>query len=178
MKIGRYIVLLSILFGTVGCDQVTKSVAREHLQGQETLSYLGDTLRLVYMENHGAFLGMGSSLPGYARTLIFVVFTTIFLAVILVWLLRTSHVSKLAILASSLIVGGGIGNLIDRIIYNGGVTDFLNIGIGSLRTGIFNVADVWIMAGFFLMVVTPEFREQWRKPSEDEPEASAVGESS
>jgi len=58
-----------------------------------------------------------------------------------------------------LIVGGGLGNLIDRLFFGGKVTDFVSMGIGPLRTGIFNVADVAIMfgsLGMFLLMMLPE----------------------
>jgi signal peptidase II len=53
----------------------------------------------------------------------------------------------------ALVAGGGISNLIDRLLYNGRVTDFLNVGIGGVRTGIFNVADMAIMAGALLLLL-------------------------
>jgi len=62
----------------------------------------------------------------------------------------------LSILALSLIFSGGLSNFYDRIANNGAVVDFLNIGIGSLRTGIFNVADIAIMLGVLLLVCTRE----------------------
>jgi signal peptidase II len=55
------------------------------------------------------------------------------------------------VLAVSLVFAGGVGNLIDRIIHNGFVVDFINIGIGPIRTGIFNVADVAVMGGSILL---------------------------
>ncbi|MBA2663551.1 MAG: signal peptidase II [Bradymonadaceae bacterium] len=167
MKLGKTMMLMFVLLGSVGCDQVTKVVAREHLDGRATLSYLGDTFRLTYVENHGAFLGMGSTLPESVRTLIFVGLVSLSLAVFLFWVLRTSLLSTTTVVASGLLIGGGIGNLIDRVLFNGGVTDFLNIGIGTLRTGIFNVADVWIMAGLFLIVLSPELRQGLRAPPEE-----------
>lgn len=60
--------------------------------------------------------------------------------------------SSFAVASSALIIGGGLSNLIDRIINQGAVIDFMNIGVGSLRTGIFNVADVAIMVGMFIFV--------------------------
>ncbi|QDG52546.1 signal peptidase II [Persicimonas caeni] len=163
MKLGKITIVLFVLLGSVGCDQVTKVAARQHLDGRGTLSYLGDTFRLTYAENHGAFLGMGSSLPEGMRTLIFTGLVAVFLLGLLVWVLRTADISKMAVVAASLVIGGGIGNLIDRVAFNGGVTDFMNMGIGSLRTGIFNVADVWIMAGVVLLALTPDM---WRAPEE------------
>jgi signal peptidase II len=63
-------------------------------------------------------------------------------------------------LAVVLLLAGGIGNLIDRLFHGGLVIDFLNVGIGPLRTGIFNVADVAIMAGFGILIL-------YRGPSAD-----------
>jgi signal peptidase II len=171
-RTGKFTLIGLILFGSVGCDQATKLVARRQLADQGTLSYLGDTVRLTLVENHGAFLGLGSTLPGYVRTLLFTGLVGVFLAAFLYWLIRTSTISRLALLSSSLLVGGGIGNLIDRIAFGGGVTDFLNLGIGWLRTGIFNVADVWIMVGAALMFVTPEIREAWREDEKRQTESS------
>ena len=77
-------------------------------------------------------------------------------AAALVNALFASSAGPLQILALSLICSGGVGNLLDRVRYDGHVTDFLNIGIGPVRTGIFNVADVALMAGFAL------YAFQWR----------------
>ena len=167
MKRGKLALVLLVIFGGIGCDQVTKEAARQHLEGRGTLSYLGDTFRLTYAENHGAFLGLGATLSEEMRTLLFIGLTTLFMVGLLVWLLRRPTLSNLALFAFSLILSGGIGNLIDRAVFDGGVTDFLNIGIGTLRTGIFNVADVWIMLGVFLVALSPEF---WAKdqPEEDD----------
>ena len=167
MKLQKTLVIFGILAGTIGCDQATKVAARQHLEGQGTFSYLGDTFRLTYSENYGAFLGLGSSLPDGVRTLIFVGIVAIGLIAFLIWLLRTSPLSKQFVVASALIIGGGIGNLIDRVVFEGGVTDFLNMGVGSIRTGIFNVADVWIVAGVLLLALSPEFREGLRQPEDD-----------
>lgn len=171
MKKDRLLLLSSILFGTVVSDQVTKVIAREHLQGKGTLTYLGDTVRLVYAENYGAFLGMGANMPDVMRRLIFVGFVAVFLIAFLVWILRTEEISKMTLWASGLVVGGGIGNLIDRIFRDGGgVTDFMNLGIGGLRTGIFNVADLWIVAGIVLLFFSPEFRAGLRGEEEEKEE--------
>ena len=151
---------------SVIADQVTKVIARDALQGQPTQSFLGDTFRLTFIENHGAFLGMGGSLPPMARTAIFTVFVSLLLVGFLVWIWRTPALSRLTIVAAALIIGGGIGNLIDRITNNGGVADFLNMGIGSLRTGIFNVADVWIVIGAGLLLISGDLKDE---DAEDSP---------
>lgn len=159
MKLGRAAIILLVLFGSIGCDQVTKQTAQHYLEGRGTLSYLGDTFRLTYVINHGAFLGLGSDLPEIARTLIFTGFVSLLMVGLIVWIVRRPDLSKLALIAFTLVLGGGIGNLIDRIMNNGGVIDFMNLGIGPVRTGIFNVADVWIVVGAALLFLAKETRE-------------------
>src|SRR5690554_366242 len=156
LRISNAALLALVLSTSVGCDQVTKIVARDQLEGAGRLSYLGDTFRLLLIENHGAFLGMGSEMPEWVRTSIFVGVVSLALVAFLVWILRTPELSKVSVVGAALVVGGGIGNVIDRVLFEGGVTDFLNIGIGTLRTGFFNVADVWIMLGAAMMLFSKE----------------------
>ncbi|TXD33747.1 signal peptidase II [Lujinxingia vulgaris] len=179
LRLSNAALLALIIITSVGCDQATKIVAREQLEGAGRLSYLGDTFRLVLIENHGAFLGMGSEMPAALRTAIFVGVVSIALIAFLVWIMRTPSLSKFSVVAAGLVIGGGIGNVIDRVLFDGGVTDFLNLGIGTLRTGIFNVADVWIMVGAAMMLIS---RDTWapddaRSPDEDgSPAAEDSGE--
>jgi len=148
MKISEKIVLIMIVLSCcVGCDQVTKEVAKQTLQGTNVISWCHDTFRLQYTENPGAFLSVGANLSDSSRFWIFVVLPGIFLCGILIFSVMFPWMHQKELFALSLFVGGGFGNLIDRIGQNGKVIDFLNIGIGSLRTGIFNVADVLIMIG-------------------------------
>jgi signal peptidase II len=143
-----------LILSTVGCDQVTKIVAQSSLQYAGALSYLGDTFRLEYAENKGAFLSFGAKLPEAARTAIFMVLVSIFLGVV-GYQLITKNLDRATTIAYSLILGGGIGNLIDRFL-RGSVIDFLNVGVGSLRTGIFNVADMAVVAGLIILFLKPK----------------------
>jgi signal peptidase II len=59
-----------------------------------------------------------------------------------------------------LVIGGGMSNFIDRLLYGGYVVDFLNVGIGSVRTGIFNVADVFIVTGVLLLVFSDRLSKE------------------
>ncbi len=151
-KLARLILAMAILSSFIGCDQATKQYATETLQHSEPQSYLGDTVRLDYALNPGGFLSMGSQLPPTARFYIFVgVNLCVMIAVTL--FLCFNWNARLAIFVSlAYILAGGIGNLIDRISNDGLVTDFLNVGVGSIRTGIFNVADVGVMFGALVLV--------------------------
>jgi signal peptidase II len=144
--------LLAVLLPCVGCDQATKSVARKLLTTPEPTSLLNGFIRFEYVENPGAFLNLGAGLPGALRFLILVVFTGTVLALMLLLAIkgRDSNLTRLTGLA--LVAGGGIGNLIDRIINEGRVVDFVSLGLGPVRTGIFNMADVAVMAGVALML--------------------------
>ncbi|HXY33075.1 MAG TPA: signal peptidase II [Planctomycetaceae bacterium] len=142
-----------VLCSCVGCDQWTKSLATEHLRQAPAMSFLGGMLRIQYAENPGAFLGAGSDLPPSARFALLVIVNGVFLALIAGLILIKRPAGHAQHLAVVLLLAGGIGNLIDRLFHNGLVIDFLNVGIGSLRTGIFNVADMAIMAGFAILIL-------------------------
>ena len=110
-------------------------------------SYLFDTVRFVYTENEGAFMGLGEDLSPFVRTLLFSVFASSIIIGLAIWVLRTKTVNFLTIIACGLIIGGGGGNVMDRLLNEGAVMDFMNMGIGSFRTGVFNVADMAVLSG-------------------------------
>jgi signal peptidase II len=143
-----------VLFSCIGCDQWTKSLATEHLRQAPAMSFLGDTLRIQYAENPGAFLGAGSQLSPSTRFAILVVVNALFLGLIAGLVILKRPAGRWQHLAVVLLLAGGIGNLIDRLFHNGLVIDFLNVGIGPLRTGIFNVADMAIMTGFGILILS------------------------
>ena len=144
-RIGVRIVLLTAIVATIGCDRVTKHVAATTLSQAQPRSFLADTFRLEYVENTGAFLGVGADWPVAVRTMVFGIGNAALLVALAV-VARRGRWPTRAALGVSLVVAGGASNLVDRVAY-GMVIDFMNVGIGSLRTGIFNVADTAIMLG-------------------------------
>lgn len=161
MKIFRRGVLLCLLLaGTAGCDRVTKHLAVTTLAGMPEQSYLGDTVRLDYHENAGGFLSAGATWKPTVRTAVFQGANAIFLLGALVMAVRFKW-SGWAGVGLVLFLAGGTSNLVDRIAM-GSVIDFLNIGIGPIRTGIFNVADVAIMLGIALLLAD---RYRARRPA-------------
>ena len=150
-KVHRLILVMIILTSFVGCDQATKRVATQTLQNSEPKSYLGDTVRLDFALNSGGFLSLGSQLPPAARWWVFIGINMAFMIAITMFLLFNHDAGQAVFISLAYILAGGIGNLIDRIANNGQVIDFLNIGIGTIRTGIFNVADVGVMAGTLVL---------------------------
>lgn len=147
MSFARRCVLIALVFvACVSCDQITKMIASSVLTESELWSFWGDTVRLQLTSNPGGFLGLGSLLPEPLRESIFTVGVSFLLLGVLLYALF-AKVGGSEVFAVALIFSGGVGNLIDRVLYNGSVVDFINIGIGPVRTGIFNVADVVITAG-------------------------------
>jgi signal peptidase II len=152
----RWCALLSILTLSVGCDQLTKHIARARLEGSPPRCFCADTVRLMYAENPGAFLGLGGQLPPRARWTLLVVVNLLVAAGLAVIILWHSSMSAVRAAACALLLSGAVGNLIDRLRFDGLVIDFMNLGVGPLRTGIFNVADVAISLGALLLIL-PHF---------------------
>lgn len=150
-RLVRALPLVLLVATTIACDRVTKHYATSVLASAPDRSFLGDMIRLQYAENAGAFLSLGASLPPLLRTAIFTVGNALLLVALVVAAVRFRWRGA-GLLGVALFVAGGASNLVDRIAY-GTVVDFMNVGIGPLRTGIFNVADVAIMVGAGIMLL-------------------------
>lgn len=148
----RFSVYAAVTVVVVVLDQLTKIAAVRWLAGESPRVWLGGSFRLQYVENRGAFLSLGASLPDGVRTGIFVVAVLAILVVISVYILRGKQVARGELWAASLFTSGGLGNLIDRV-FLGYVRDFANVGIGPVRTGVFNVADMAITAGAVVLLI-------------------------
>ena len=162
-KTAWHLALTLAVLSTIGCDRVTKHAATTFLSGLPSRSYLADTVRLGYVENTGGFLGLGAELPSAVRTGIFTVGTGLLLCM-LVFIASRRSWDRLSALGLALFVAGGASNWIDRFT-RGSVVDFLNVGVGPVRTGVFNVADVAIMLGAGVIVIATFGKKQSNSPS-------------
>ncbi len=154
-RLPRIVLLSAIVLMLVGCDQATKVYAVKHLKGQPPQSYLGDTLRIHYVENPGAFLGMGGQLDPKLKYWVLTLPTALILVWVIAFVFLSRTIDRWTFVALTMIVAGGVGNSIDRFRLGGLVIDFLNVGFGQQawqRTGIFNVADMAITAGFLMLL--------------------------
>lgn len=132
----------------IGCDRVTKDLAKEHLMNKPSISYLHHTLQLVYVENTGAAMSLGDRLPKAASFWLLSILPLAFLTALIIYTIRQSKEMRLLKLFSfALIISGGLGNIIDRILFDRHVTDFMIFSILNIHTGIFNFADVCVTAG-------------------------------
>ena len=150
-RIGVRVALLVAVVATIGCDRVSKHIATAALAGQPGRSYLADAIRLEYVENTGGFLSLGANLPPTARTAVFTIGTGLVLLVLVGAAVRFRWHGWSGI-GTGLVFAGGASNLVDRL-FRGSVVDFMNIGVGPLRTGIFNVADMAIMVGIAALLL-------------------------
>lgn len=148
----RFVIFGLVTFVSIALDQVTKVLATDAFKGQPTISYLGDTFRFQYATNEGAFLSLGGNLPPTVRFWLLTVGVGALLLAISVHALR-NPVDTANLSGYALIVSGGFSNWIDRARFGGVVVDFMNMGLGSLRTGVFNVADLAILAGIGVLLI-------------------------
>jgi signal peptidase II len=151
----RRLALIVVALATIGCDRITKHVAMTNLAGRPDRSYLADTVRVGYVENPGGFLSLGATLSASERMTLFTLATGLALLALVVLAIRRPG-DGLSMWGLTLFFSGAASNWIDRIV-RGSVVDFMNVGIGVIRTGIFNVADVAIMLGVGIFVLA-EFR--------------------
>ena len=159
-KLFRNIFILAIVILNIGCDQATKNIAREQVNYNEQKHIIGDNFIITKVENTGAFLGMGDELPKIYWNIFMLGIPILLLIVLLGYLLFKNDFDHLSMIGLSFIIGGGLGNMIDRYLYSS-VTDFLFIDIGIVQTGIFNMADVSVMIGAGLVMI--QYILTWKK---------------
>ncbi len=143
--------LPALLILTVCSDQISKCIARSVLVSSREISFLFGLMKFSLVENHGGFLGIVSDLPAGLRFFFLNICVALLLFVSLFYLLWFSGKNSRTRIPLAFITGGGLSNLLDRLIGDGGVTDFMIVGTGYLQTGIFNLADVFILSGSFVL---------------------------
>lgn len=148
----RGLLIIVVLALNVGCDQVSKSIIRQKIVDNQQIGFVNHYLIITKVENTGAFLSMGSALPSTMRFALLTVLPVITLVLMVAYLFIPRNQTRTRLIGLSFVVGGGIGNLYDRVMY-GSVTDFLHINFGIFETGIFNMADVSILTGMALIVL-------------------------
>jgi signal peptidase II len=159
----RILVFLLVAASCFGCDRIMKIAARDGLEGEAPRSLLGGTIVLQYEENQGAMMSIGASLPARVRFWLFTVGISLVLALIGLFILfRSRAIAEIA--SGALAIGGGLGNLVDRLSSGGSVVDFVSVGVGPLRTAVFNWADVAILSGVAIYVVVLSRRGMGSRP--------------
>ncbi len=137
---------ISLLIGLliIVADQIIKYFVTVYLQPVGSISVIDNLFSLTYVQNEGVAFGMFSGMRW-----IFIVLTVILIALIIIYMFKKRPKSKYFYICASLIIGGGIGNLIDRVFY-GYVVDYLSL---SFFPPVCNFADYCITAGTIMLVV-------------------------
>ena len=149
----RILLTVIIIALCIGGDQMTKAIARDQLASVPPRTLLNGIVFLGYAENPGAFMGLGSDWPEQTRFVLWTVLVSIVLAIATIIVITTRNIGTMQLIGLSLLIGGGISNLLDRIANDGLVVDFVSLGIGPLRTGILNLADLAITVGSIIVLV-------------------------
>ncbi|MBS10085.1 MAG: signal peptidase II [Gemmatimonadetes bacterium] len=128
-------------------DLVTKELVTNRFELWESVDVLGDFFRLTYIHNPGAVFGikLGS---GTVHLLL----STVAMVIVISMLVKTPPEDRWGGIGLALVLGGAIGNIIDRLRY-GVVIDFLDLGIGDVRWYVFNVADACVSVGVILLII-------------------------
>jgi signal peptidase II len=143
LKVGSIIGIVLVL------DQITKYVIQTHVRLNDSITVVPGFFNITHVRNKGAAFGILSTLPEFWRSAFFITVTLVAVAAIIALIIKTHE--RLLVYAFSLIAGGAIGNVIDRIRY-GEVVDFIQWYVKSYYWPSFNVADSAISIGVVLLV--------------------------
>jgi signal peptidase II len=149
----RSTIVLSAFLVCAACDQATKVVAQFFLDDGTVVSIFGDFIRFQMIHNQGGFLSTGATLS-FGGQFLFTFWICCVLMVVLFYILLARSASLLTILSAALVFAGGASNLADRLMRGGSVIDFVTLNVPGLSEAVFNLADVFIVTGFLLLVVT------------------------
>jgi len=156
MKFSRTVYIITIIIANIAIDQISKFWVRLNVVPHEQTQLISDYFTLINVENSGAFLGMGSNLNPTIKLIVLLILPIVVLGFVLRYILKDKTIDRLSLIGFSCIIGGGIANVYDRIIY-GSVTDFFHIDLGGVfKTGIFNMADLSVTTGM-VMILTASF---------------------
>lgn len=152
MKISRTVGIILLIIANIAIDQISKAIVRVEVIPGEIIPVLNDTFIVTNVENSGAFLGLGSDMSPLLKLLLLLILPVLVLGFVIYYVLKNKDLDRLSLIAFCCIIGGGIANVYDRIIY-GSVTDFFHIDLGGVfRTGIFNVADMSVTFGMIMLL--------------------------
>lgn len=153
MKNNRTLFITILIVVNIALDQISKFWVRANIPAGSRSEILGEYFTLHNVENTGAFLGLGSDFNPVLKIILLNVLPVVVLTLVLFHIFRDKTLDKFSLIGFCCIIGGGIANLYDRILY-GQVTDFWHIDLGGVfRTGIFNIADISVMVGMGLLIL-------------------------
>ena len=144
----RIIVLISVMLGSIGIDQLTKLLVLKFIELYESIPLIENVLHITYIQNKGAAFGMLSE-----NRWVFMVLSSVAIVGIGVYLFRFCRERMLLQMGLALILGGGVGNMIDRFAY-GYVVDMIDFCPFDFWVWIFNVADACVCVGAGIVLLS------------------------
>ncbi len=148
----KYLKICIVVF-LFTADQITKILVQKYFGLHESRHVLGDIVQFTYLRNMGGAFG----LKFFGPTFLTVTTTLIIIILFFLYFSKRLRPAKLwAEFSFLMIMGGALGNLYCRW-FRGGVIDFIDVGVGKLRWPIFNVADIWITIGIFVLIIYYSF---------------------
>nr|WP_321225428.1 signal peptidase II [uncultured Psychroserpens sp.] len=152
MKLSRIAFIILVIAFNILIDQISKVMVRSSFAYGEIKNLIGDTFVMQYVENEGAFLGMGSDMNPTLKLILLLILPALVLGYLIYYIITNTSLDKVSLIAFCCIAGGGIANVFDRIVF-GSVTDFFHVDLGGVfRTGIFNVADMSVTFGMIVLL--------------------------
>ena len=158
----KRILLFLLIISNIGCDQISKELVRQKVKPNEIIQVYKSNVILTKVQNTGAALGLGQNLPPVGKLILINFLPLSVLVVICFWVFTQKRIITIVAIALAFIIGGGLGNLIDRFLF-GSVTDFFLIEFGLFKTGIFNMADVSVTIGALLILMHILFSKKTAK---------------
>lgn len=152
LKNNRYYKISSLIILSIFFDQLSKFWIRNNIESYNEIELIGSFFTLIRVENSGAFLGMGSELSYIPKLILLIIFPIVVLVAVSIYTYMDKKLDNLSLVGFSLIIGGGVANIFDRVVY-GSVTDFLYVNLGFFKTGIFNIADLSVTTGIILILI-------------------------
>jgi signal peptidase II len=148
---GKTTMYVSMVLVVLVLDLVTKLIVQQTLPPYRPVPVLGEFFRLTYIYNPGAAFGLHL---GGASRFIFLGLALIAVVVLFFMYRSTPESDTLRRVSISLVTGGALGNVVDRIRSPRGVVDFFDFGIGTLRWPVFNIADIAVTTGAILLAIS------------------------
>lgn len=154
----QLLIPFSLTAGIIALDQITKLLVILFMPLYKSITIIGDFIRLRHVRNTAIAFGVGGNLPAEVKQIIFLALPIIVIVFLIIFIIKTKELNNLQRWTLCAIVGGGIGNIIDRIIRSRGVVDFIDVkffGIfGLQRWPTFNVADSTIVVGIIILLIS------------------------
>jgi signal peptidase II len=155
--VAKVVLFGAVVAGILVFDLSTKLLVQRHFVLYDQVDIIGEYLRLTYIYNPGAAFGI--SIGPHSRQL-FLILSVVALGALLAMYWYTPATDRTRLLAISLICGGAMGNLIDRVRSESGVVDFIDIGVGDVRWPVFNIADIAVTTGAIILALSLWNEEQ------------------